>query len=326
MRYVDLPDGGGTARAHHAGQRLRPHQADHLRPGSLANLDAAIDEALAPRRRRRRRGHRQAVHLRRRRRPQGDAGRRHAASRRSAIGRSATTSSASCADARVPTFAFVNGAAMGGGLEVALHCHYRTLSAGVPALALPEVFLGLVPGWGGTPAAAEPDRRRQGGHGHHREPAEPEQHAQGPSRPSSWASPTRCSSRPTSWSSRWRGPPSVVRGETVVAAPRGRPRRGLGPGRSPAAKRHRRHARCTARPRRRTGRSTCIELAAHARRTTTGIAAEDEALADLIMGDELRAGLYAFDLVQRRAKRPAGAPDKCAGPRRSPRSASSAPA
>jgi hypothetical protein len=28
------------------------------------------------------------------------------------------------------------------------------------------------------------------------------------------------------------------------------------------------------------------------------------------MGDELRAGLYAFDLVQKRAKRPAGAPDR----------------
>ena len=28
------------------------------------------------------------------------------------------------------------------------------------------------------------------------------------------------------------------------------------------------------------------------------------------MGDQLRAGLYAFDLVQRRAKRPAGAPDR----------------
>jgi hypothetical protein len=41
-----------------------------------------------------------------------------------------------------------------------------------------------------------------------------------------------------------------------------------------------------------------------------GYAAEDEALADLIMGDELRSGLYAFDLVQKRAKRPAGAPDK----------------
>ena len=32
----------------------------------------------------------------------------------------------------VPTFAFVNGAAMGGGVEVALHCTYRTISAGVP--------------------------------------------------------------------------------------------------------------------------------------------------------------------------------------------------
>ena len=50
----------------------------------------------------------------------------------------------------VPSFAFVNGAAMGGGLEVALHCTYRTLSSGIPALALPECFLGLVPGWGGT--------------------------------------------------------------------------------------------------------------------------------------------------------------------------------
>src|SRR5690606_31928795 len=40
-----------------------------------------------------------------------------------------------------------------------------------------------------------------------------------------------------------------------------------------------------------------------------GTAAEDEALADLLMGEELRSGIYAFDLVQRRAKRPAGAPD-----------------
>lgn len=50
----------------------------------------------------------------------------------------------------VPTFAFINGAAMGGGVEVALHCTYRTVSSGVTAFALPEVFLGLVPGWGGT--------------------------------------------------------------------------------------------------------------------------------------------------------------------------------
>ena len=50
----------------------------------------------------------------------------------------------------VPSFAFVNGAAMGGGVEVALHCTYRTISSSVPAVALPECFLGLVPGWGGT--------------------------------------------------------------------------------------------------------------------------------------------------------------------------------
>jgi 3-hydroxyacyl-CoA dehydrogenase len=40
-----------------------------------------------------------------------------------------------------------------------------------------------------------------------------------------------------------------------------------------------------------------------------GTAAEDEALADLLMGEELRSSIYAFDLVQRRARRPAGAPD-----------------
>jgi len=49
----------------------------------------------------------------------------------------------------VPTFAFVNGAAIGGGLELALHCTYRTVAAEVRDLSLPETRLGLVPGWGG---------------------------------------------------------------------------------------------------------------------------------------------------------------------------------
>ncbi len=55
-----------------------------------------------------------------------------------------------------------------------------------------------------------------------------------------------------------------------------------------------------------------IELvaAARTRDRDEGFAAEDEALADLLLSDELRAGLYAFDLVQKRAKRPAGAPDR----------------
>ena len=51
---------------------------------------------------------------------------------------------------RVPSFAFVNGAALGGGLELALHCSYRTISSGVTAVAFPGCFLGLLPGWGGT--------------------------------------------------------------------------------------------------------------------------------------------------------------------------------
>ena len=57
----------------------------------------------------------------------------------------------------VPTFAFINGAAMGGGVEIALSAAYRSISAGVPAVALPECFLGLVPGWRlrGLGAAAE---------------------------------------------------------------------------------------------------------------------------------------------------------------------------
>ena len=50
----------------------------------------------------------------------------------------------------VPSFAFINGVALGGGLEVALHCTYRTISSGAAMVAFPECFLGLVPGWGGT--------------------------------------------------------------------------------------------------------------------------------------------------------------------------------
>ncbi len=53
-------------------------------------------------------------------------------------------------DGTKPTFAFINGLALGGGLEVALHCTYRTVQDSAPALGLPEVMLGLVPGWGGA--------------------------------------------------------------------------------------------------------------------------------------------------------------------------------
>jgi 3-hydroxyacyl-CoA dehydrogenase/enoyl-CoA hydratase/carnithine racemase len=49
-----------------------------------------------------------------------------------------------------PTVAAINGACLGGGVELALHCDARTISAGVRHFACPECFLGIVPAWGGT--------------------------------------------------------------------------------------------------------------------------------------------------------------------------------
>jgi 3-hydroxyacyl-CoA dehydrogenase len=48
-----------------------------------------------------------------------------------------------------PVVAAIHGVAMGGGLELALACHYRVAGAGAQ-VALPEVKLGLLPGAGGT--------------------------------------------------------------------------------------------------------------------------------------------------------------------------------
>jgi len=53
-------------------------------------------------------------------------------------------------DLKIPTLAAINGAALGGGLEISLYCDYRTVSQAVTAIAFPECFLGLVPGWGGS--------------------------------------------------------------------------------------------------------------------------------------------------------------------------------
>jgi 3-hydroxyacyl-CoA dehydrogenase len=48
-----------------------------------------------------------------------------------------------------PVIAAIEGICMGGGLEMALACHYR-VAAGSARIALPEVKLGLLPGAGGT--------------------------------------------------------------------------------------------------------------------------------------------------------------------------------
>jgi 3-hydroxyacyl-CoA dehydrogenase/enoyl-CoA hydratase/carnithine racemase len=49
-----------------------------------------------------------------------------------------------------PTVAAINGVCLGGGLELALHCRARTISSAVRHVGFPEVFLGIVPAWGGT--------------------------------------------------------------------------------------------------------------------------------------------------------------------------------
>jgi 3-hydroxyacyl-CoA dehydrogenase/enoyl-CoA hydratase/carnithine racemase len=49
-----------------------------------------------------------------------------------------------------PTVAAINGACLGGGVEIALHCDARTISTAVRHFACPECLLGIIPAWGGT--------------------------------------------------------------------------------------------------------------------------------------------------------------------------------
>ncbi|GGO20612.1 3-hydroxyacyl-CoA dehydrogenase NAD-binding domain-containing protein [Microbispora bryophytorum] len=205
----------------------------------------------------------------------------------------------------VPSFAFVNGAAMGGGLEIALHCTYRTVSSGVPAIALPECFLGLVPGWGGTqllPRLIGPERALklviENPLSQNRMIKGRDAFALGIA--DAVFEPADFIEESLRWAAQvLRGEVSVERADHAAAdwAPvidRARTLVDLKlRGASPAPYR-------------------ALDLMALARTASReeGFAAEDEALADLLMSDELRAGLYAFDLVQRRAKRPAGAPDR----------------
>jgi 3-hydroxyacyl-CoA dehydrogenase/enoyl-CoA hydratase/carnithine racemase len=206
----------------------------------------------------------------------------------------------------VPSFAFVNGAAMGGGVEIGLHCTYRTISSGVPAVALPECFLGLVPGWGGTYLLPRLVGAEKALKVIIENPLNQNKMLRGPQAYELGIADAMF--EPADFleeSLRWAG--QVVKGEVIVErAPVdtgqawddavGQARwllEGKLHGAAPAPVR-------------------ALDLVAMAKDRTRdeGFTAEDEALADLIMSEELRSGLYAFDLVQKRAKRPAGAPDK----------------
>jgi 3-hydroxyacyl-CoA dehydrogenase/enoyl-CoA hydratase/carnithine racemase len=224
-----------------------------------------------------------------------------------AIGRAGHAAFAAFSDLPVPTFAFVNGAAMGGGVELALSATYRTISGGVPAVALPEVFLGLVPAWGGCwmlpnlvgvekalkviiENPLSQNRMLKGVEAFQLgiadaifEPADFLEQSV------AWAAGVVSGAITVER-------PEVDRDETAwtTAIAKAKGFADLKTGRqakSPYA---------------------ALELVAAARTATRdeGFAAEDEVLGDLMMSDELRAGLYAFELVQKRAKRPAGAPDQ----------------
>jgi 3-hydroxyacyl-CoA dehydrogenase/enoyl-CoA hydratase/carnithine racemase len=206
----------------------------------------------------------------------------------------------------VPSFAFVNGAAMGGGLELALHCTYRTISSGVPAVALPECFLGLVPGWGGTyllPNLVGPGRALEvmiaNALDNNRMLSGAKAHALGVA--DALFEPADFLEQSIAWAA------DVLTGRrTLERAPVDRTEEAWEAALKVAKKvaDAKVHGAAPAPYR-------ALELVRLARTADrdTAFESESQALADLVTGDELRASLYAFDLVQRRAKRPAGAPD-----------------
>ena len=209
----------------------------------------------------------------------------------------------------VPTFAFINGLALGGGLEVGLHCNYRTL-ASTAFTGLPEVFLGLVPGWGGAtilPKLIGPERAIQvimlnalnnntmmkakdalslGVVDAVYEPADfLERSVSFAAKVLSGA--TKLERKDYSQDPAW---------DTALAT-----------GKAAALKKY--GGAEIASPMR------ALELIAAARTNTRGAGfdAEDQALADLTMSDPLRASLYAFNLIQKKRKKVEGAPKPALG-------------
>ena len=208
-----------------------------------------------------------------------------------------------------PTFAFVNGLALGGGLEVGLHCNYRTL-ASTALTGLPEVFLGLVPGWGGAtilPKLIGPERAVQ------------------VIMLNALANNTMMKSKdalklgvvdavyePADFLEKSvQFAASVLNGSTKIerADYSNDPawESALATGKAAALKKYG-GAEVEA-------PNAALKLIAAAKSNSLGegFDAEDQALADLTMSDPLRASLYAFNLIQKKRKKVEGAPKPALG-------------
>ncbi|UKA68304.1 enoyl-CoA hydratase/isomerase family protein [Arthrobacter sp. FW306-05-C] len=220
---------------------------------------------------------------------------------------------ATLANLGVPSFAFINGAALGGGLEIALQSTYRTVSTGAGALALPEGFLGLVPGWGGVyilPRLVGPENAVkvmiENPLSNNRTLTGTQAFAMGIA--DAVFEPADFLEQSLAWAA------GVISGEVVPERPNA-----VDPSSPDAAARW--TAAVEAGRRFVEGKTSnaspapakVLELL-EANRTMTAAesaALECETLAGLMQTDDFRSTVYAFlDLVQKRAKRPAGAPDR----------------
>ena len=210
----------------------------------------------------------------------------------------------------VPSFVFINGLALGGGMELPLNADYRTVDASAPALALPEVFLGLIPGWGGTyllPNLVGIENALK-------------VIIENPLKQNR----TLKAQDAFDLGIADRIFPSVnfledsIRFADGVLSGTEKVERKHAPGKLERLAKWDiaiKIARDTVSSRLGTVPASpfaALDLlkAAKSGSKEECFALEDDALADLIAGDQLQASIYAFNLVQKRAKRPAGAPDK----------------